>query len=282
MTIENRDGKHSDSFVLNHVRHTGSFDGTGNTFDSSCPRKTETALGEDLTTTSNILDGLVNAGFDFEKAQKILAPRVIAGIKSERDYRRQCHRTVKELGHITGRHLYGGIVHHDSATKMLREFVDASVGHVGPNIGLELGHCELIGSGVSPSLAWRKLDNMAEEVGKNIPFETIDAHDVPSSVRAALFSAEIMEDGNSREVKLPRARTNMPVLDIGRTGIQLFVRVAVGYETPDLSPMDLQDVRTAHDTYMRDHAETSGIQMIDNDILAYPLSATLVALQHND
>lgn len=263
------------------VRHTGAFDGEESQLDTTSHDSTETAMGEDWATTANVLNDLISAGFDFITAQKLLAPRVIAGIKSERDYRRKSHRSIKELGHIAGRHLYGGIVHQDNAASMIGEFVGASLTHDGTKIGLELGHIELAGLSMSADEAWRRLDNMAEESVKDLPYDIVDAHHVNPSHRAASFNAIVPENGMSKEVKLPRARTNFPVLDIGKTGIQLFVRVAVGYDQANLQPIELRRVRQSHEVYMRDHSESEGIAMIDDHIFAYPLSATLVALQRN-
>ncbi len=269
------------------VRHTEAFYGTNPQQDTTSHDACETALGEDWATTSNILNELVGITDDvkLESAQHLLAPRVIAGIKLERDYRRVSQQSVKKLGSIVGRHLYGGIVHHDNAAKMLREFIDVTIQNQDEDtkVGLELGHIELAGSGISVNEAWRQLDNMAEEVSKNIPHKVIDAHHLPPSHRAASFNAIVNQNGEDVEVKLPRARTNFPVFDIGHTGIQLFVRAAVGYDRVSMRPIELQSVREAHETYMRKYAKIGGFVRIydDDDIFAYPQAATLVAFQRN-
>jgi hypothetical protein len=264
-----------------HIRHTDAFRGAISPVDETSPYARETSLGEDWTTTTTVLESLVSLGFRFLPARDTMAPRIVAGIRSERDYRRECHRSVKALGHTAGRHLYKGIVSHENAASMLQEFVEISGTHDATKVGLELGHIELSSFGMPADEAWRRLDDMAERVVDQAHFEAIDAHDLPASHRVAIFNGTAVEKAGSKEIKLPRARTNFPVVDIGRTGIQLFVRVAVGYDNSDQSTLELSDLRQAHDTYMNEHAEEPGIVMVGERTFAYPISATLVALQRN-
>ncbi len=269
------------SYVHTPIFHTAHFLSDTPDANDEMSRPDQTVYGEDLVTVNHLLEDLLRASFDFETARNILAPRIAAGLKSERKYRRDCHRELKRLGHIAGREFFGAAelgVTENTAAKMLNEFVDATLTPDTPKVGLELGHIELVGARISADHAWRQLADHGERIADLSHLEKIDAQAVSPSDRAAIFTGI---DAQGKEIKLPRARTNFPVVDIGRTGVQLFVRVAVGYDTVDQSPMSLRDVRSAHKVYMADHTSDTGIARLDDNLYAYPIAATLVTLNRN-
>jgi hypothetical protein len=269
------------------IRHTAGFVEGDTGIDTTSSMTAETTHGEDWMTTSNIINDLVGAGFDIETANRILAPRVVAGIKSEREYRRECHQRLKEIGYNAGRNLYSGVVNHEDAAGLLERFIEADAA----GVGVELGHIELFGhklvlGALSVDQAWKQLDNMGEKIASTLGYEVVDAHEIPASHRPAVFTGEYRAaSGVTEKIRLPRARSNSPVLDIGQTGVQLFVRVAVGYDTAD-SDEDrivptLHEIRDMHTRYMEAHTGDKGITKLDEKAFAYPIAGTLVAYKRN-
>ncbi len=264
------------------VRHTAAIH-----VDAGSEHAKETEFGEDTQRTSLLFNGLGNIGIDFISARRLYIPRIVAGIKSERAFRRENHQFIEELGHNTSSHLKIGFVDHENASTMLEEFANIPTSKENEKIGLELGHIELSGAEISPNRARGRLSRLAIEIANHTNLKATDAHNLPVSHRSGLFQAKIRQDAQDIEIKAARARTNFPVLDIGKSGIQLFVRVAVGYEHSDRHidldrpPLELHEVRELHSQFMETHFSEHNIVDMGKDVFAYPVAAALVALRRN-
>lgn len=259
------------------IRHTALYLG-----GAKEPSTKTTVHGEDEQNIYRIFENVVDSGFDFLTARDAIVPIIAAGIRSERQYRRDSHLQLKALGHDVGRKLFGAIGHQitdKTAATLLDEYVENALKPRVPRVGLELGHIELAGSPYSVDDTWRKLDDLGDRIADISDLDKIDARFIPSKDRSAIFNGV---DMNNEEIKLPRARTNFPVVDLGETGIQLFVRVAVGYDSVDRTkPMTLKELREAHQRYMEEHSSDVGITRLDDRIFAYPIAGTLVTLNRN-
>lgn len=277
--MPNSDSRHPD---FNPIRHTALFLSEGPDAEMPHTPREETVFGEDLVTVNRIFENVVDIGFDFLTARDRIVPIIAAGIRSERKYRRDSHRQLKALGHIAGRRLFGATEHaltDEQAAALLAEFAETAEKPSVPKIGLELGHIELAGSTLSVDAAWRKLDDLGERIADLSHLDKTDARHLPPSHRSAIWPGN---DLRGNEVRLPRARTNVPVVDLGKKGLQQFVRVAVGYDSADRkNPLSFQEIRDAHHLYMEEHSTETGIIRLDERIFAYPIAGTLVTLNRN-
>lgn len=258
-------------------------DGFAEKPESKENRPPETRFDEDQHTVTNNIEQLMSCGYTFWEAQELM-PTIVAGIKSERAYRREQQQTLKALGFTVGRALYRDFIAPDEAGRLLANFNSVIEDNPDlPPVGLELGHIEL-GSGDHAVIPSRKeLDDFGVQVINAAGLEevSLDAHSVDPSARTALIRQQKVD--GAPEI-LARGRTNFPVRDLGNTGVNLFVRVSVGYIDPK-TPFENHDnfrVRELHQQFMDIVAsknETRGIVLLDkkSKSIGHPLATTLVA-----